>query len=341
MKILFLTHFFYPNIGGIEVNSELLALAFYNAGEEIRLLTWTEETGDKHFPFPVIRKPSITEIFRQHQWADIIFENNPCLRLSWPAVLLRKKTITALCTWISRTNGATSWQDKLKFLWLSRASSVIAVSDEVRKLSWPSAIVIGNPYRSAIFKTLTNISRQPEFVFLGRLVSDKGVDIAINAFGKLVRSHPEFQDAFFTIIGEGPEFETLKKNVRNLGLDKNIGFTGSLRGDALVSCLNRHRFIVVPSRWKEPFGNVALEGMACGCVPIVADGGGLQEAIGNAGLIFKRGDDDDLLRCMEQLLNNAGLEAALREAGKIQLQQFEPDVVAGSYLRVIRTAAGN
>src|SRR5690606_40338743 len=91
-----------------------------------------------------------------------------------------------------------------------------------------------------------------------------------------------------TIIGDGPEAPVLKALAVKYGLEHKVDFKGSLQGKELVDCLNQHKLILVPSRWEEPFGNVALEGMACGCIPVVSDGGGLAEAVGHAGLTFQR-----------------------------------------------------
>ena len=89
-----------------------------------------------------------------------------------------------------------------------------------------------------------------------------------------------------TVIGAGPELSALKERVTALNLTGRVKFTGGLTGNALVDELRQHKFILIPSKWREPFGVVALEGMAAGCIPIVADGGGLPDAVGNAGVIF-------------------------------------------------------
>jgi len=81
MRILFITHKFYPDIGGIEVNSEVLALGFHKAGHEVRMITWTASSGDRSFPFTVIRQPKTAVLLNEHRNADIVFENNPTLRL--------------------------------------------------------------------------------------------------------------------------------------------------------------------------------------------------------------------------------------------------------------------
>jgi glycosyltransferase involved in cell wall biosynthesis len=325
-------------VGGIEINSEILAQEFYKAGEIVKLITWTKEDGDKLFPFEVIRDPSVAELIRLHSWADIVFENNPSIRLSWPSILFKRKSVIALCTWISRADGSKSWQDKFKLLWLKRALAVIAVSEEMRKSTWPSAIVVGNPYRNLLFRILPDVHRKFEFVFLGRLVSDKGADMAINAFYKLINKQSQLQNSFLTIIGTGPERETLVQLITELNLHNNVRFEGALQGEELVKCLNQHRFMLVPSRWKEPFGNVALEGIACGCLPIVADGGGLPEAVGKAGLVFERGNIENLVSCMKKILYNMTLAETLRAEAKGHLLAHQPDTVANDYLQIIKKA---
>lgn len=181
MKILFLSHNFYPFIGGIEVISEILANTFTRAGHDVHVITWTEGRSDKHFSFKVSRNPGILSILKAHAWADLVFENNPCLRLAWPGIFFRRPSVIALHTWIARANGKTGIQDRIKRNWLKRAHKVIAVSNALRNSCWPSATVLGNPYRANEFRILSGIPRTKVFVFLGRLVSDKGADMAIKA----------------------------------------------------------------------------------------------------------------------------------------------------------------
>jgi glycogen(starch) synthase len=85
------------------------------------------------------------------------------------------------------------------------------------------------------------------------------------------------------VIGEGPCRNDLEERVRKLGLADQVEFLGAIVGEPLVNILNRHKILVVPSSWNEPFGIVALEGIACGCMVIGSSGGGLPEAIGPCG----------------------------------------------------------
>lgn len=338
MKLLFLSHKFSPDLGGIEVNSEILAREFVAAGHEVRLMTWSVDPNKSRFPFSVIRNPSLGEVCQQHRWADVVYENNICLRLSWPAVLSRKPTVVALRTWVSRMDGRIGFQDRLKKLWLRRCKAVIAVSERVRERSWPTAEVIGNPYRTELFGLRPGTPRDRDFAFLGRLVSDKGADLAIRTLRELSTGENRQGKLNLTIIGEGPERGALEQLAIDLELKNQVQFTGSLRGEALADCLNRHRFLWVPSRWEEPFGNVALEGMACGCIPIVSDGGGLPDAVGEAGMMFRRGDLDDMVDQSGRLLDDDALCIRLTEAAKSHLANHQADRVASRYLNVIEKA---
>lgn len=343
LKILLLTHAFYPNVGGIEVNSELLAEAFSEAGHQVRVVTWTEDPSERLFSFSIIRKPGIIDLFQQFFWADVIFENNPCLRLAWPNAIFRRPTVIALNTWLARIDGRIGFQDKVKKIWLKKANKVISVSSAVKQRCWPDAVVIGNPYRSNQFKNC-HIQRTRDFVFLGRLVSDKGAEHAILAIHKLLMIQPipgqkNFKATSLTIIGDGPEMDTLKKLVANLKMEHHVSFTGILKGVELTHQLNQHHFLLVPSLWEEPFGNVALEGMACGCIPIVSDGGGLPEAVGDAGLVFKRGDVDAMVNSIQMIYNDLPRRQALLNNSKSHLQKHLPQEVTQQYLRTIEGAA--
>lgn len=339
MKILFLSHSFYPFIGGIEVISDMLCHSFTDAGHEVHLLTWATDTEHTFFPFEIIRRPSVFRLLREHAWADLVFENNPCLKLSWPGLFFSYPSVIVLHTWIARTNGKIGIQDRLKQQWLKRAHTVVAVSEAIRKSCFPGAVIIGNPYRAEAFKLINKGQRQVDFLFLGRLVDDKGPDMAIKAvhqFNQMLTG--KSPKCSLTLIGEGSMRQQLESLVARLNMQEQVSFTGALQGKELVKQLNNHRFLLIPSIWEEPFGIVALEGIACGCLPIVSDGGGLPDAVGKAGLIFKRGDLNALLSCIKWIKENPEAEDSLRERGAGHLKNFHPQYIIKKYLKIINAA---
>ena len=264
MKILILSHVFYPSVGGIEEVSSTLAHEFVNQGHEVKLITQIPATDIKSFPFKVIRQPKRYQLYKLVEWCDVFFHNNISLQAVWPLLLIRRPSIVAHHTWITRTDGSLSWQDYLKRL-LNRFATCISISQAIADhLSTPS-VIIGNPYRDDLFYEMPEISRDKELVFLGRLVSDKGVDLLITALGQL-KMHGF--TPHLTIIGSGSEETFLRNLAKDVGVSTQVNFVGIKTGIELVQLLNTHQIMVVPSRWLEPLGIVALEGIACGCLVV-------------------------------------------------------------------------
>jgi len=270
VKILLGSHHFFPSIGGIETVSDLLAREFTELGQEVRVITQTEGDGD--FPFPVIRQPGILEVLRQVRWCDVFLQNNISLRTLWPLLFVRRPFFIAHQTWITGPDGGVGWQHRLKRFVLRFAQS-LAISDAIAKQLPLPSVNAGNPYDDKIFRDFRSGDRARELIFVGRLVSDKGADLLLDAL-VCFDSKPRL-----TIAGDGPERPRLEKQVADLGLQAQVDFVGSQSSLELARILNQHQILVVPSRWREPFGIVALEGSACGCVVVGSADGGLAAAI--------------------------------------------------------------
>jgi glycogen(starch) synthase len=168
--------------------------------------------------------------------------------------------------------------------------------------------VIPNTYRDHLFRVLPGVVRSRDLAFLGRLVSDKGADLLIDALGILAEQgiRPSL-----TVIGDGPERPFLAEQARRRGVAGQVELVGLRQGEELVRLLNEHRVLVVPSRYQEPFGIVALEGIACGCLVVGSSGGGLKKAIGPCGLTFPNGDAAALAAVLEPVLTDPELTTTL------------------------------
>ncbi len=338
MKILFATHTFFPAVGGLETVSLILAEEFVAAGHEVILVAGTPAEGlaaDARFPFPVVRRPEVSQLLALMRWCDVYFQNNISLRTLWPMLLVHRPWVPAHHTWLMRLDGSIGWQDRLKKL-LLRFGKPIAVSHEVAEsLQVPEIVVIGNPYNDTLFRVLPEVPRTRELVLLARLVSDKGGDLLLEAMAELKRGG---LTPGLTIIGDGPEAEPLRRQAELLGVAGQVKFTGVLTGEPLVRALNEHRVMVVPSRTPEPFGVVALEGIACGCGLVGSVGGGLQDAIGPCGLTFPNDDCSALADRICQLLQDDVLSESLRNQAPAHLEKHRPARVAEAYLDVFRRA---
>jgi glycosyltransferase involved in cell wall biosynthesis len=332
LKILFSSYLFDPSVGGIESVSKILAQKFATAGEDVRVITQSLGRPIPHANYWLARRPSIAEIFRLLRWCDLFFQNNISLRSLIPALILRKPTVVAHQTWLQNVHGGIGWQNRLKQRLLPFITN-IAISKAVADRLSSHPFVIGNPYEDRVFRLMPEITRDKTIVFVGRLVSDKGVDLLLQALKLLQR------DGFspdLTIVGSGPEEGNLRKLSAQLGLDRQVTFAGQQSGNSLAQTLNRHRVLAVPSRWAEPFGIVALEGIACGCVVVGSQNGGLKEAIGPCGLTFENGNVAALASQLQRLINEPDTRATLLQRAPEHLANFRSEVIAAAYLRIMR-----
>jgi glycogen(starch) synthase len=110
---------------------------------------------------------------------------------------------------------------------------------------------------------------------VGRLVPQKGIEYLIRAVPRIVGRFPE---AKFIIVGEGWLRGQLEYIARSTGHQWKLTFTGWIPDQELVALLNSADVLVVPSIY-EPFGIVALEGMAAGVPVVASDVGGLAEIV--------------------------------------------------------------
>jgi glycosyltransferase involved in cell wall biosynthesis len=339
-RILLLSHYFFPHLGGIETVSKLLAEKFSSAGYDVAVVTWTKHNEKENLLYKVIRQPSVPALIKYFFWADVIVENNPCLRLSWPGFIIHKPNMVVLHIWIDHNSKKTNIQQRLKIKKLAIADEVVAISNAVRKAIWPQAVVIHDPFDDAVFNLgVFDVNREPDFIFVGRLVSDKGAEYAIKAIKKLICTFPErlkSPNPLLTIVGDGPERKNLEKLALELKIDKYIRFTGALNSVQIARELRQHKYLIVPSAWNEPFGIVALEGMACGCIPIVSNGGGLPEAIGDAGIIFEKKDTDSLFNAICTIENDILLQERAKRAATTHLQLHTAEKITNAYLQLIR-----
>ena len=331
MKILLSSHCFSPSTGGIETVSELLAREFTRLGHQVRVVTQTE--GDGGFSFPVFRRPGPLDLLKHLQWCDVFLQNNISLRTLWPRLLIKRPTFVINQTWLRRTDGTVGWQDRLKG-WLLRFTKSIAISNAVARELPVTSIVVGNPFDDEIF-TLQQQRRGKELIYVGRLVSDKGVDLLIEA---LVQLRKLGLTPRLTIAGDGPERANLVQMIAKLHLDSQIDLVGNQSSQGVAHLLNAHHILVVPSRWLEPFGIVALEGIACGCALIGSAGGGLEEAIGPCGFTFPNGDVAALTQRLQELIENTSRVESFRALAGAHLARFKKGRVAETYLELMKSA---
>jgi L-malate glycosyltransferase len=157
--------------------------------------------------------------------------------------------------------------------------------------------------------------------FVGRLVPEKGLDTLIDAVEPLTRSAGP-RPVQLRIIGDGPSRSDLMRYAEKLG--NAVQFVAALPPAQIAQQLQQIDVLVLPSRttpvWKEQFGRVLIEAMACGVPVIGSDSGAIPEVIGDAGLIFPENNAGALTDCLRRLIAAPTLCAELAQRGIARVQ---------------------
>jgi glycogen synthase len=341
LNICIFSRAFYPAVGGLERIAQILATEAVRTGHEVEVVTDTagiSDVDDQQFPFKITRTSEYQIRAQAFKHADAMLFMNVSLHGIRAAVAAGTPIIFSHHG-IYRGRGLVGQSLELIKRQLTWFYPNISVSQFVAHNMRAASVVIPNAYDNALFKQPEQPVRALDFVFCGRLVSDKGADLCVRAFSKVLKSLP---DATLTIVGDGPERPALQGLARNLGISAQIMFSGALNGQALVAELQRHACMVVPSLWEEPFGIVALEGIACCDTVIVTRRGGLPEAVGGCGLVVAP-TDEEMAKAMTSVAGARRAGKTLpgqpsEEMRKVHLARHTPEIVTQRYLDVIAHA---
>jgi len=179
-------------------------------------------------------------------------------------------------------------------------------------------------------------------LLVGRLVYEKGFHLALDALAPVIK---QLGNVRFVVAGTGTAEAELRRQAWRLGLHRKGVFLGWVGDDMLHSLYRVADMCIVPSIY-EPFGIVALEAMASGCLCVVADTGGLREVIpddGTVGLRFPSRDAAALQEILERVLTDDAERAQLVAEAREHVLRFDWAEVArqtlGVYRRELRAAA--
>lgn len=333
MRILLSSHSFPPNVGGLEAVSASLARAWACKGHLVEIVTQTRGAATWE-DLPVHRRPGFSDVRRLAKAADFVVHNNLSLRTLLPAFAEIRKTVILHQTYLQPWGQSLQGVGLLKWM-LSMPFRNLAISNAVAKQLPRCRAVVGNLYDNMTFRPQSGIVRDLDLIFVGRLVSDKGVDVLLRALRILALGADQVLPNL-TIVGDGPEKVSLQRSACELGISAQVTFVGQLAGIDLVSLLHRHRVLVVPSVWPEPFGIVALEGAACGCFIVGSDGGGLPDAIGPCGMTFRSGDPECLAEAIAHALARASVDevAVRRHLDRFTAEKFAEKILLYSPSRL-------
>lgn len=350
MRLLVWQEQFWPQVGGIEVLARKLFSSLRERGYEICVVTRQDRLdvpnqgqyqGVAIYRYPIwaavtrsdinqiveIRR-RIKELKRAFQ-PDLIHTNG-----LGPSVLFQLDTVDAhatpslvtLHTTLKSVIPTRARQDALYKRTLLAASWVTCVSaavlDEARQL-----VPEITPRSSVTYNGLGCSAPQPEplsfdpprLLCLGRLIRDKGFDVALKAFASLAGRMPGLR---LVIAGDGAVRSSLEALAVELGIRDCVEFLGWVSPDRVPALVNSATLVVMPSR-REGLPGVALEA-ALMARPVVATAvGGTPEIVlhQKTGLLVAQDDEEALAEAILYLLTHRAVATAFGHAARRRAQE--------------------
>jgi glycogen(starch) synthase len=168
----------------------------------------------------------------------------------------------------------------------------------------------------------------------GRLVRDKGFDLVLEALS-LLKDPP----ITWTLAGAGAEEASLRAQCTRLNLERQVVFTGHLPWEDIYHQMDASHLVLMPSRWQEPFGLVALQAAQRARPVIAARVGGLPEVVaeGKTGWLFTPDNAHELAEQIRAASASPALRMHYGNAAQKRAETlFSMETMATRYLELYR-----
>ncbi|MBN1183340.1 MAG: glycosyltransferase family 4 protein [Bacteroidales bacterium] len=160
---------------------------------------------------------------------------------------------------------------------------------------------------------------------VAELIKLKNVDKVILAIGQLLSRYK----ITYTVVGKGPENDSLKKLVKSLGIENHVHFIESISHDQIANEIYEHDIFIMPSYF-ETFGRVYFEAMAMGIPIICAKNSGIFGIFkeGEEGISVDHKNVDDIVKNLEYLIVDKDVRLRIGMNGKKLVENFTWENIA-------------
>jgi glycogen(starch) synthase len=353
MRVLLWQELFWPYIGGIEILSTKLLCALRERGHEMIVVTRQDSAElpreAEYQGIPVYRYPFPWAAFADGNMDQLIETREQVARLKrsfrpdlvhvnamGPSFFFYQITGNAHATPLLVTVHTTLQsilpmralrQDGLLKKTLQIADWVTCVSAAVLADARRVAPEI-SPYSSVIYNGLEVPSLspkplpvdRPQVLCLGRLVSEKGFDLALRACASIADRFPRLR---LVIAGDGPARSSLENQAAALGVAHLVDFVGWVPPERVAALLNSATIVAMPSE-REGLPTVALEAALMARPVVGTRVGGIPEVVlhQKTGCLFPPGDEKALAEALLLLLGEPRTATALGEAARVRAQEI-------------------
>lgn len=296
--------------------------------QEIFKHRWILSNGLEYPTFQVcslLRRPYVLKIVGDSAWE--MARNTGLIRLS----IDEFQTTNSI---------GTAWENLVvkRARFAQGASTVITPSNYLRRMviGWgvaPARVVTvynGIPLEEfAAYQPRRREDALFEIVFVGRLANWKGVDTLLKATLGLREVH-------ITIIGDGPEKDSLTSLAHQLHSEHMVTFTGPQARSVVQACMSRAHVLVLVSSY-EGLSHTLLEAMAMGVPCIASDRGGNPEVIqhNENGLLVSCDDVPQLQSALVQLQNDENFRYRLACSAKDSSRRFDFETTVRETARIL------
>jgi glycosyltransferase involved in cell wall biosynthesis len=168
--------------------------------------------------------------------------------------------------------------------------------------------------------------RRIEVLFVGQLISRKGVDLLLSSLAPLFAECP---DLSLVLVGRGDLLPALQREVEAMGGSSRVMFEGALPAEAIPGRMTRAALLVLPSRW-DGWGVVVNEALSAGVPVIVSDRCGAADLIrdGVNGYVFPSENAAALQACLRAFLERRADWPLFRERAARTGAAISPDEIA-------------
>lgn len=344
MRICLYTNTAFPSIGGQEAVVDELARQYQHAGHDVCLFCpdppGSLTTSDAQFPYQIVRHPRHVSTRWFVNWyemalnrlhRDFKYDLIHCHNVYPNGYLAVRHKLRGGPPVVITSHGGDVRADNPRFkkpglhqrhrLAVQGADALVSIgafTDQgfLRLGANPDKMhsISNGVHVKEYAKTVSrpngippHIKQQDYYLFLGRLVHLKGVDVLLHAAAlQLQHADKDAKLPHVVIGGDGQERTALEQLMHKLGLAQRVTFLGSVKGDTKRWLLQNAQALVITSREREAFPMVLLEGFASGCPVIASDAPGLDGLVadGHTGWVVPRNNPQALmtrLSTLEQL----------------------------------------
>jgi glycogen(starch) synthase len=342
MRVLFWSELFWPHIGGAEVLGTRMVLALRERGHEFVVVTRHDDPGlpteERYQGVPIYRFPFF-QVLAEGKLSELVEVRRRVIELKrtfapdlvhinafGPSGLYHLDTAAAhpaplLVTFHGHRYPPPDRPDTLLERILRAADWVTAPS--LATMEYVRGLVPGFSTRSSVIYNGLDVPSlspaplpwaPPHLLFVGRIASVKGIDLALDALAQIADRYPHVR---LTIAGDGTERMALEEQAAELGLAEVVDFVGWVAPSAVPELLNTATMVLMPSR-TEAMPLVALQAGMMARPVVGTEVGGFPEVVvhGETGLLVRPEDSKALAETIALLLDRPDLASRMGSAAR-------------------------